>query len=87
MDRYAEEKGCFGDMSDKPRVSYSDLAWAAAFARIEEGQKVSVGDIQYRVIWKHTDPDWLQLNYRTDKELRRLMVRKGDPLLLELRHE
>lgn len=74
-------------MSDKPRVSYSDLAWAAAFARIEEGQKLSSGGVNYLVSWKHTYPDWVELTYRAGKKQESRMVRKGDPLLLELRHE
>lgn len=74
-------------MSDLPRVKYADLAWSAAFARIEEGQKLSAGGTQYRVWWKHHDPDWLELTYRNGKVQRRVLVRKGDPLLLELHPE
>jgi hypothetical protein len=74
-------------MSDKPRIAYSDLRWVVAFARIEEGQKLRAGGIEYRVSWKHTDPAWVELTHRTGKTLSRKIVRKGDPLLLELRPE
>jgi hypothetical protein len=74
-------------VSDKPRIAFADLAWAAAFARIEEGQKLSGPHCEYVVDWKHHDPDWLCLIYRDEKKQRRVMVRKGDPLLLELRPE
>jgi hypothetical protein len=76
-----------------PHISYADFrrklaeadSWAAAFERIEEGQKLSADGIEYRVSWKHTDPDWVELTHRTGKTLARRIVRKGDPLLLELR--
>jgi hypothetical protein len=75
-------------MSDKPRVAFAGLAWASAFARIEEGQKLYAKGIEYRVTWKHQEPDWLMLLYRFGKKRGHpLMVRKGDPLLLELRPE
>ena len=69
----------------KPKIAYADLAWAAAFARIEEGQRFTVNGIEYRVTWKHEDPDWVEINYRAGKKQQRRIVRKGDPLLLELR--
>jgi hypothetical protein len=76
-----------------PRISYDDFrrklaegdAWAAAFARIEEGQKLSARGISYLVSWKHTDPDWVKLTHRTGKTLSQRIVRPGDPLLLELK--
>lgn len=83
MDQDAQEVGS----AVKPKISYSDLAWAAAFARIEEGQKLSAGGIEYRVSWKHIDPDWVELTFRADKKQESKIVRKGDPLLLELRPE
>jgi hypothetical protein len=76
-----------------PHISYADFrrklaegdAWAAAFERIQEGQKLSAGGIEYRVSWKHFDPDWVELTYRTGKTLSRRIVRKGDQLLLDLK--
>lgn len=75
------------DMSDKPKVSYADVAWAAAFARVKEGQKLSAAGIVYTAHWKHIDPDWLQLSFRDGKKCERRMVRQGDRLLLELHPE
>lgn len=72
-------------MSDKPRISYTDLAWSAAFARIAEGQRLSAGGVTYKAHWKHRDPDWLMLLYRSGKSRCSVMVRQGDPLLLELK--
>lgn len=72
-------------MSDKPRVSYADLAWAAAFERIDEHQTLFAHGIGYLVTWKHRDPDWLELTHRAGKKLAKRIVRKGDPLLLELK--
>lgn len=74
-------------MSDLPRVKYADLAWAAAFARIKTGQKLCARGIDYRVEWKHEDPDWVQLVYRHEKKLQRRVVRQGETILLELRPE
>lgn len=72
----------------KQRVAYADLAWAAAFARIEEGQKLSAEGITYTVDWKHQDPAWLRLKpLRNQTVKKHRMVRQGDPLLLELRPE
>lgn len=73
-------------MGDKPRVSYADVAWSAAFARIAQGQWLIGADgMRYRVAWKHVDPDWLQLDYRAGKELLGRMVRQGDDFLLSLK--
>lgn len=80
-------------MSDKPRISYSDLcwqlqqreAWLAAFARIENGDKLSADGITYLVDWKHEDPLWVRLAYRAKKKLAHKMCRLGDPLLLALK--
>jgi hypothetical protein len=78
----------------KPQVKYADFqqqrveqddAWSAAFARIQEGQKLSAGGINYLVSWKHFDPDWVELTFREGNHLPRKYVRKGDPLLLELK--
>jgi hypothetical protein len=74
-------------MSDKPRVSYTDLAWATAFARIEEGTYLTAHNTKYWVNWKHADPDWVELTFRAGKKQESKIVRKGDPLLLELRPE
>jgi hypothetical protein len=90
MDHRAEESRC---MSALPSISYADFrrklaegdSWAAAFERIQEGQKLSADGVEYRVSWKHTDPDWVELTYRTGKTLSRRIVRLGDSLLLELR--
>lgn len=74
----------------KPRISYADVAWSAAFARIEPGQHLTASSgLVYSVIWKHDDlpRQWLVLRYRAGKKLEQRIVRKGDPLLLELRHE
>jgi hypothetical protein len=80
-------------MSALPSISYADFRrklaegdpWAAAFKRIQEGQKLSADGVEYRVSWKHTDPDWIELTHRTGKTLSRKIVRPGDPLLLELK--
>lgn len=72
-------------MSDKPRVSYSDLAWATAFARIHENDMFLKDGVLYRVTWKHEDPPWIRLTYRTEKRIAHRMVRPGNSLLLELR--
>jgi hypothetical protein len=80
-------------VSALPSISYADFrrklaegdAWAAAFERIQEGQKLSAAGIRYEVTWKHTDPDWVELTHRTGKTLSQRIVRKGDPLLLELK--
>lgn len=82
-------------MSALPSISYADFrrklaegdSWTAAFDQIQEGQRLIAGGIRYSVTWKHTDPDWVELTYRTGKTLSRCIVRKGDPLLLELRPE
>jgi hypothetical protein len=74
-------------MSDKPRVNFKELAWAFAFAHIRKGQKLHAGGVEYLVAWKHFDPDWVQLTYREGKKKEERVVRKGDPLLLELRPE
>lgn len=72
-------------MSDKPRVSYADLAWAAAFARIREDDMFLKDGVLYRVTWKHEDPPWVRLTHRTEKRIAHRIVRQGDRLLLELR--
>jgi hypothetical protein len=74
-------------VSDKQHIAYADREWYAAFARIQIRQKLSAGGISYRVAWKHFDPDWVQLTFRAGKKQESKIVRKGDSLLLELRHE
>lgn len=71
----------------KQRVAYADLAWAAAFARIHEDDMFLKDGVLYRVTWKHEDPPWIRLTHRTEKRIAHRMVRKGDPLLLELKSE
>ena len=56
----------------------------ADFVRIV---RLSANDVVYKAHWKHHDPDWLMLLYRSGKSRRSVMVRQGDPLLLELRPE
>lgn len=68
----------------KPRISYTDLAWTTAFTRIQEGQRLLAAGVEYCVAWKHEDPDWCQLSFRAEKKKQTRMIRKGDPLLLEL---
>jgi len=82
-------------MSTFPSISYADFRrklaegdpWAAAFQKIQEGQKLSARGISYLVSWKHLNPDWVELTHRVGNSLPRTIVRKGDPLLLELRPE
>ena len=69
----------------KQRIAYAHREWYAAFARIQIRQKLTAGGVEFRVAWKHTNPDWVQLTFRADKKLQRRMVRVGDPLLIELR--
>lgn len=78
-----------------PSISYADFrrkltegdSWVAAFDQIQEGQRLIAGGIRYVVSWKHTDPDWVELTFRTGKKQESLILRKGDLRLLELHHE
>jgi len=70
----------------KQRIAYTDLAWAVAFARIKVENERLPNGVTYdgwKILWIHDDPPWILLG----KKRQRRMVRKGDPLLLELHHE
>ena len=68
----------------KPRVAYLDFlagqdSWGQAFARVKElGEGAKLGE--WQILWIHTEPDWVQLKSKLGKR----MVRRGDPLLIEL---
>jgi hypothetical protein len=71
-----------GEKQMKPKLSYSAVfgsEWDKAFAKVQAlGEGAKLGD--YVIHWIHTSPDWVQLR---GKDGRR-MVRRDDPLLVEL---
>lgn len=74
----------------KPRISYADLQWQQAFARLKDlpqGTKLKAGEREFVLdhVWDDPHPPSLELKYREDKKLKKYTVRRGDPLMLELR--
>lgn len=69
----------------KPRISLGDTEgakWHAAFAKLEQGQKVTLKGVQYEIFWKYQEnPYWLQLKPKRGQSV---YVREGDALIYEL---
>lgn len=68
----------------KPRVSYADMKWLAAFARLKDlpqGTKLTAEGFEFTLyhVFDEPHPPSLWLKYRED-----YIVRKGDPLILKL---
>ena len=66
----------------KPRVRYEEVfvaPWDAAFAKVKAlGEGAKLGP--WTIAWISDDPQWVQLSQPRQK----LMVRRGDSLLVEL---
>ena len=72
----------------KPKISYADLPWMAAFAKLKDlpkGTKLKAGEYEFKLDWVNDDPPSVWLKYREDKQLKDYIVRKGDALILELK--
>jgi len=67
--------------SAKPRVAYADREWMTTFERLKQlGEGAKLGE--WKILWIHEDPPWVQIR-GNGKNVR--MVRKGDPLIHELK--
>jgi hypothetical protein len=75
------------DTTEKPHITYGELAWFAAFKRViarGAGARFTANGVKYRL--KHWNPDseyaWVIL---VDSNKEERTVRRGDVLMLELR--
>lgn len=75
---------------NKPRVPFAELAWVCAFNRLKalpRGTKLYARGIEFKLDGFLDDPHppSLWLKYRENRKQHDYIVRRGDPLMIELK--